>query len=223
MNSPPTPLVSVVMPVYNGLPHLREAIASVLAQTYPAVELVIVDDGSTDGSAEVAEALAPAAVVIRQENQGQAAARNRALIVAKGEFIAFLDADDLALPERLARQVEAVQEAGVDAAFCHLSEFRALASGVREVDAPRPALLPTSCLVTRAAAARIGPFQTSLRVGEFVDWWARGVDLGLRSVMVPELLAERRLHAGNTGRTRPQDRSDFLKVIRAARDRRAGQ
>lgn len=106
------PLVSVVMPVYNGERYLREAVDSVLKQTYPAVELLAVNDGSTDGSAALLASYAGRIVTIEQPNQGVGAARNAGITRARGEFIAFLDQDDWWRPEKLAAQVALMQADG---------------------------------------------------------------------------------------------------------------
>src|SRR5436305_1029668 len=89
------PMISVIIPVYNGERYLGEAIESVLAQSYHWLEIILVDDGSTDGSATVAKQFSPAVQVVRQPNLGAGAARNRGIALAQGEFLAFLDADDL--------------------------------------------------------------------------------------------------------------------------------
>jgi glycosyltransferase involved in cell wall biosynthesis len=104
-----TPLVSAVIPVYNGEAFLADAIRSVLAQTYPRVECIVVDDGSTDSSAAVAAAFGNAVHLIKKPNGGVASARNCGAKVAKGDYIAFLDADDIWLPELLDREVAVLQ------------------------------------------------------------------------------------------------------------------
>ncbi len=110
---PPPPLVSIIMPVYNGEEYLAAAIDSILAQTYSNFELVVVDDGSEDGSAEVVRAHALRDGRIRffqlEQNRGEAAARGHGVSKADGEFVTFLDSDDLSLPERLQKQVEFLQ------------------------------------------------------------------------------------------------------------------
>src|SRR5512143_3730544 len=104
------PLVSVVMPVYNGARYLRQALESALAQTYRPLEIVVVDDGSTDETPAILAEFGTRIRALRQPNSGSAAARNAALDAARGELIAFLDADDLWLPQKLAVQVEYLRE-----------------------------------------------------------------------------------------------------------------
>ncbi|NEM05923.1 glycosyltransferase [Geodermatophilus normandii] len=96
----PSPRVSAVLPCYNGAQYLSEALHSVLEQTRPADEVIVVDDGSTDGSAELAESFG--VTVIRQANAGEGAARNRGLAAATGDLVAWLDADDRWRPQHLA-------------------------------------------------------------------------------------------------------------------------
>lgn len=104
------PSVSVVIPCYNGGGFLRETIDSVLAQTYPVLEVIVVDDGSTDNSAVIAEEIGPPVRVLRQVNQGESVARNRGMDEAKGDWIAFLDADDYWMPTKLQKQLDAIND-----------------------------------------------------------------------------------------------------------------
>ncbi len=101
-----TGLVSVVIPNYNYAHYLREAIDSVLAQTYPEIEVIVVDDGSSDTSREVLTGYGDGVKTVFQENQGVSAARNNGVAASSGEFVAFLDADDSWLPSKIERQVE---------------------------------------------------------------------------------------------------------------------
>ncbi len=100
--------VSVVIPCYNASPFLRETLDSVLNQTHPPLEVIVVDDGSTDDSAAIAESYGPPVRVVRQENQGESVARNRGIDDAKGDWVAFLDADDVWKPEKLDLQMEEI-------------------------------------------------------------------------------------------------------------------
>lgn len=108
-------LVSVVIPCYNASKTLAATLKSVLAQSYRPIEVVVVDDGSTDDSVAIARSFAPAVTVVVQKNGGPASARNEGIRHCKGEYIAFADADDLWLPEKLAVQVPVAAAFGVPA------------------------------------------------------------------------------------------------------------
>lgn len=129
------PSVSVIIPCYNTAPYLREALDSALAQTPPPLEVIVVDDGSTDDSAAIAGSYGPPVRVVRQANRGQAAARNRGIAEARGDWIALLDADDVWLPQKTARQFEALEEAGRDVVCVYCDFYRFC--GDRRVDEPR--------------------------------------------------------------------------------------
>jgi glycosyltransferase involved in cell wall biosynthesis len=221
------PLVSVIIGAYNAERYLGEAIDSVLAQTHRPLELIVVDDGSTDGTAAVAESYPPPVRCIRQENGGMAASRNRAVPEARGEFLAFLDADDRFTPTKLADQLAVfAAQPDLEIVFGRVSEFlspdldaeaRAL---LREPthDAPWPT--PNLMLVRRDAFNRVGLFDTDLKVGIGVDWCARANELGLRSAVPPVVVLERRLHADNNGIRRRDARPQYLHVLKASLDRR---
>src|ERR1700712_4070136 len=125
------PTVSVVMTFWNRAHYLPEAVEGVLAQALPAgatSELLMVDDGSDDGSLEVAQRYIPPARIVRQENQGSGGAANRGVAEARGEWVAFCDSDDVWLPGKLAAQLTAAGEQGadqdpIDLVFVHVEEF----------------------------------------------------------------------------------------------------
>lgn len=100
--------VSVVIPCYNAAPFIASTLESVLAQTLPCHEIIVVDDGSVDASADIVRRYAPAVTLLQQPNQGESSARNRGIESASGDWVAFLDADDLWLPEKTAKQLEAL-------------------------------------------------------------------------------------------------------------------
>lgn len=218
--------ISVVLPVFNRASYVGEAIESVLSQTRPPDELIVVDDGSTDDSVAVVERWArPSLRIVRQENRGIGGARNAGLREVSGDAVAFIDSDDLWERDKLARQEAALREGGdVPLVFGHLVEFLSperadeLGASLRVSTDPVPGLIATTLLVRRAAAERIGPFDEQLRVGEFVEWMARARDLGLAYRMLPEVVARRRVHGGNSVLTRPN--TDYLRAIKSTLDRR---
>lgn len=111
------PLVSVVMPVYNNQQHIGEAIDSVLAQDYGPMEIIVVDDGSTDGTAEVVSGYGDRVILLRQQNQGSAVARNLGINSANGQYVAFLDADDVWWKHKLRYQMGALMDSGYRMAY----------------------------------------------------------------------------------------------------------
>jgi hypothetical protein len=125
-SGPPAPLVSIILTTYNARDYLPATLASVLAQSYPHFELLVVDDGSTDGSEEVYAAVAARDSRVRpfhQANQGPSAGRNLGLREARGELIGFLDSDDLLHPDFLRRLVDALTTSGADIAVCNSAVF----------------------------------------------------------------------------------------------------
>lgn len=128
--------VSVIIPCYNGAPYLRETLESALAQTHTPLEVIVVDDGSTDDSAAIAESFGPPVRVIRQENQGESVARNRGIDEARGEWIALLDADDLWKPRKLELQLSKTAPS-VIAVHTNLFLFGA-ETGITRIEATPP-------------------------------------------------------------------------------------
>lgn len=203
------PLVTAVIPVYNGEALVGDAIRSVLAQTYSRVECVVVDDGSTDRSAAVAASFGPRVRVIRQPNGGVASARNAGVAAATGELVAFLDADDYWLPEKLEKQVRCWQ-ARPWAGLVFTGFAMAKPGGRRphcRILATEPrsriraaALLQgygicfgVTALLPRRVLEFMGPFDTRLSVSADVAYAWRLVQ-ELEVLAVPEPLAVYRVH-----------------------------
>jgi len=222
------PLISVLIGVYNGEPYLREAIDSVFAQSYRPLELVVVDDGSTDGSADVARSYRDDVVFGQQENQGNGSARNHAVRLASGDLFAFMDADDISPPDRLELQWAALEtDPDLDVVFGHAREFVSpeltaeQRATVRAPAAdPAPWISANLMLVRRESFERVGPFSEELRVGVTVDWCARARDAGLQSAMLPQVVLERRIHLTNNGIRERESKSQYVHVLKAALDRR---
>jgi glycosyltransferase involved in cell wall biosynthesis len=199
----PEPAISVLIPAFNAARFLAAALESVAAQTLAAREAIVVDDGSTDGSAEVA-ARFPFARVFRQENRGASAARNRAAAEARGDHLAFLDADDLWKPEKLARQM-AVLAARPEAGWVICRQEYLLDEGVpRPVWVPAAEIagnfvswVPSATVVRRDCFARTGGFDETLRYGEDLEWLARARDAGFAGALVDDALFTRRVHRTN--------------------------
>lgn len=196
------PLVSCIVPVFNGERFLAEALRSILSQRGAALDVIVVDDGSTDRSAEIAHGFSGLRVH-RQANGGVAAARNTGLALARGELIAFLDADDLWLPDKLARQSQLLEaRPEVDLCFgmvCHIGlRDGKTPNAVGGLDGrPRVGRLTQCMLARRRAVERIGPFDSRMRTRADQDWFLRARELGLVEAILPDVLVHRRIHGAN--------------------------
>ena len=180
------PLVTVVIPAYNYGRFLADAIRSVLAQTFTDYELIVIDDGSTDNTPEVAEQFAGRIRYVRQPNSGLSATRNKGVALGTGDYIAFLDADDEWLPEKLATQVPVLQthpEVGiVTSLFTLMDAERRPMQGLKPAQAPgttfrevirRGTAIPSSFLVRRSVFEALNGFDTALPVMEDFDFGLR--------------------------------------------------
>jgi glycosyltransferase involved in cell wall biosynthesis len=224
------PLVTVVVAVHNGERFLRSALESLYAQDYEPFEVVFVDDGSTDGSAEIARAFAGIRYV-HQQNQGLAAARNTGLSLANGEFLAYLDDDDLIPSHKLRRQAgylvdnpdvgcvlgrqEIMLEPGVEP-----PEWLTRDPVFGDLDG-----IPfVSAMIRTELLRAVGGFDPSYRFAEDRDLFVRLREHGVRIEVLPEVLLFRRFHGENMNfRLRPQ-KHPLLRSLKAKLDReRAGR
>ncbi len=222
------PLVSCIVPVFNGERYLAEALDSIFAQTWRPVEVIVVDDGSTDGSAQIAAGYGERLTCIRQANAGPAAARNHGLDAARGEFIAFLDADDLWHEDKLARQM-ARFDARPELELClsHLQHFWVPEMKEEEdrsrdnrFSGPMAGYLVQAILARRALFDAVGRFDPSLRLGEDVDWFVRAADRGTVTEVLPDVLTFRRMHGSNISRDQATVLDVMPRIFKASLDRR---
>jgi glycosyltransferase involved in cell wall biosynthesis len=220
-------LVSVIIPVFNCENYLEEAIESVLAQTYQTFEIIVVDDGSTDESAEVVKRFGPPVRYYYQPNAGTGAARNRGVSLAQGGFLAFLDADDVWLKKKLELQISAfVTNPDSEIVFGHVKQFYSpdlsirLRKKIRCTPELVPGYLPSTMLIKRKAFDRVGLFGNRWLVGEDMSWILHAKEQKLRMIMLPELLYLRRLHENNKGITHRQFNRQRVQIIKASLDRR---
>jgi glycosyltransferase involved in cell wall biosynthesis len=226
MKTSRNPLVSVVIPVRDGEAFVAAAIDSVCRQSLDDIEVIVVDDGSTDGSFAVAAGHSDGRVrAVRQPASGAAAARNHGARLARGEWLAFLDADDLWVPEKLRLQLEAFAATpSATMAFGHVQEGLSPEFAAAGAQRAIPRLLPgysvnTLLLRTRDFAAT-GGFDERLMTGEFADWYDRGRTAGFEPLLLPDTLSLRRIHAGNLHRRRRADSQGYPAMLKAMLDRR---
>ncbi len=216
--------ISVIIPVYNGALYLAEAIESVLFQTHPIDEILVVDDGSTDGSAAIASGFHQVRL-LRKEHSGITGTLNRGLLESTGDLISFLDADDRWLPSKTEHQLRALRERPeLSGAFGQARRFRMTqpqAGAANEVELDViPGVSKVAALLHRRVFDQIGFFATD-QTHEFMDWYARGLDAGMQFEVLPEVVFERRLHFSNCGITdRSDQRNRYLTTLKAHLDRR---
>jgi glycosyltransferase involved in cell wall biosynthesis len=223
------PLISCIVPVYNGARFLREALDSIMAQTYRPVEIIVVDDGSTDDSAKIAQQYPAPIRLHSQANAGPAAARNRGVGLACGEFLAFLDADDLWHPEKLEGQMARLRQRP-ELAFCvtHIQNFwipelraeKDQFEGSRLAE-PLPGYNAPTLLVRSTAFRLVGEFCESMPHTSEPDWFLRAAEVGALGELLPDILVRRRLHHANRSRLRSSSsRDEYLRFIKARLDRK---
>jgi glycosyltransferase involved in cell wall biosynthesis len=221
------PLVSAIIPCYNAVQYLAEAIGTALGQTYGPVEVIVVDDGSTDHSPDVIRSFGSLIRSCRQPNRGAAAARNRGVELAMGRFVSFLDADDLWPVERLSVQMAALRSCPSLGIVCgHVEQFVSpeLPAEVHRrfvhVRQSLPARVAGAMLIRREEFERVGEFSTDVVTGESLDWTLRALDLGVPMRVLPDIVLRRRIHTTNHGLLRPEARRDYIRVLKSALDRR---
>jgi len=222
------PSISVIIPVHNGQRYLGEAIDSVLSQGDYSLDVLVVDDGSSDDSAKIAKSFGPAVRYHYQSQKGAAQARNTGLALTEGRLIAFLDADDIWMANKLTAQLAALtKHTNLDMVFGHTEQFVSPElddEGRRTLRCPTepmPAYIPSAMLVRRDSFNVVGPFSSDFDIGEFVDWYARAMDADLSSLMLPEVLLRRRIHRTNQGVTKRESyQAEYMRILRKSLQRR---
>jgi glycosyltransferase involved in cell wall biosynthesis len=207
------PLVSVVMCVRDGERYLREALDSIAGQRRNDLEVVVVDDGSKDDSAQIARDHPLKPEILSQQPLGASAALNYGIRVARGRYLAFLDCDDVWTIGRLDAML-AVFETDVTADLV-IGKTVNTDERLNAINAPQPARLLGAMLVKRSSALRVGEFRTDIAHAAVVDWNSRATALRLRFQALNDIVLLRRIHGDNMGiRERGAARVDLLRVVR---------
>lgn len=209
----------MVLAVRDGVKYLGNSLDSIADQGIHDLEVILVDDGSNDDSALVAERHMLAPKVVRRPPRGQSAALNDGLHLASGRFISFLDCDDVWPSARLRHMLAAFErDTSLDCVFGHVINTDA---ELRNIGQSTPARMLAALLIRRAAALRIGDLRTDVAHGAIVDWISRAEGLGLKFAAIETAVLLRRIHGGNRGiRERMLAREDMLRVIRDHHARR---
>ena len=217
---------TLVIPAFNAAGTLAEALQSALDQTVPPARIIVVDDGSNDGTHEVAATFGAGVEVKRQANEGPASATNAGLRLVETNLVAFLDADDLWLSDKAERQLRYLDDnPDVDGVVGQLQVFEDTA-GARRLIRVDDNWGRTTLMLRTASARRIGLLRTDLpgHMGEVVDWIARGRDLGMKIQSIGEILAMRRMHPASMSYYMDLDKArGYVHAARRALDRKRAQ
>ncbi len=213
------PLVSVLIAAYNSEKFIDEALQSVWNQTYGNYEVIVVNDGSTDNTLAALEQWQEKITIINKSNGGISSARNAALAVSRGSIIAFLDADDIWLPNKLEEQLRFLE---------HNPDITVVFSWAQNVLHPIfqgptqttpsssviPAHIPSNCMAKREVFDQIGTFNETVALGEFTEWYGRVVNAKIGIGSVPSLLVLRRIHGENIGIKEKHRFNDYLHILK---------
>ncbi len=217
---------SVVIPAYNAQDTLAEALHSILVQSSPPTEIIVIDDGSSDSTASVARSFGPPVFLHSQVNQGCGAATNMGLARVTTPLVAFLDADDVWLPEKARMQLDKFALTSDLAGVCGQAQTFSGSLSAPRLGAIADLWSRTTMMVRTTAASIIGDMiDPPGGRGDTVDWIARGRDLGLRFEMLSEVVSLRRIRTGSLafGRDASKDRGYLVAVKRALDRKRQAQ
>jgi len=227
----PSLRISCVVPVFNGARYLEECLESVLSQTHPPFEVIVVDDGSTDDTPSVARTFEPRIRYFRQDNAGPAAARKRGVELCRGDLVAFQDADDLWHPTKLARQVARfVERPELDLSVVHLQNFwedelveEARRFADHPLSRPRPGYTAQAIVARRQLFTRIGSLDPGAHHKDIAIWLIKALQSGAVMETLPDVLVMRRIHDANRSRARAGvDGDELLAIAKAMIDQRRG-
>ena len=220
-------LISCIIPVYNGERFLGESLESIFGQTYEPVQVIVVDDGSTDRTAEIARSYGSSILFLQQTNRGSAASKNLGVGAAEGEYIAFLDADDVWHPEKLDQQMARLRERQeIDLCFTRYENFWMPELAEEEqlhrnsrFSQPQSAWSIGTVLTRRATFDKFGLFEDGLRGNENMIWFLGAARQGAVIEILPDVLMRRRFHLGNDTRRGKGHICDLLMpIVKAWRD-----
>lgn len=225
-NNQKSPLVSVIVAAYNAEKYLEAAIESIYRQTYSQIEIVVIDDGSTDKTQKIIQRYTKSLYYFFQENRGQPAAQNYGISQARGTYITFLDSDDIYLPNKIASQVAILENnRDIDCVFGYMQNFVSedIACEQREGKEEVPGYVASGGLFRRKCFELVGNFDESLRLGIFIDWYMRAEEMGIKHILNRETVVLRRIHNNNMTANADNARMQYLYVIKSAWKRRKNE
>lgn len=226
-NSKKHPAVSVIMPVHNGEKYIREALESIFNQTYTNIEVTVIDDGSTDRTKEIIEMTGKNIRYFFHEKSGIAISMNKGVSESKGEFISFLDSDDIWDKNKTEMQISfMLQNPEIVACFGHVKQFFSPELTAEETKTlycppdPVAGFSSGTMLIRKEDFLQVGSFDTQWQKGIFSDWFLRAKEMEIPMHLMDDVLLNRRIHLHNHGITRRDSYSDYVKMLKASLDRR---
>ena len=220
------PLISVIVPAYNAERYLADALESIINQNYIPIEIIVVDDGSTDRTAEVAAEFHTGIEYVYQKNCGPPAARNLGLRISQGELITFLDSDDLWAENKLEIQLRRLRNVpNLEVILGHTQRLKLSVTGngrqaFTTFLTPQPMLSLGSAVIRRSAFDKVGIFDESLHYCDDIDWFLRARESGIELLFHPDVTQFYRKHTNNLTIQRTLDLKHQLLVYKKSIDRR---
>jgi glycosyltransferase involved in cell wall biosynthesis len=190
--------ITTIMAVYNGEKYLAEAIESVLSQTHSSDEIIVINDGSTDATADILNNY-PELIVQTNTNQGMWKSLNQGISMATGDYLTFIDHDDLWHKDKNKLQLEHLQTSEIDMSFCYIQNFTKINSHVEYAD-KQVGATQAGIFIEKSKFMDVGYFGTSL-VAESMLWFQKACLMGLRQECLVDVLAYRRVHETNMTRS----------------------
>lgn len=220
------PLISVIIPAYNAEKYLKEALESIIKQNYDPLEIIFVDDGSTDNTAKIVREFGHNIIYVYQENSGPSVARNTGLKVANGEYITFLDADDFWHDNHLKNLLNCFNKnPNLEVAMgliqlILLNQDQEGNSFFKEFSRSTANVNLAAGLYKKSIFEKVGYFDPKLRSADDVDFYLRIKEAGIKIEMIDNTSLYYRIHNSNLSKDRASSKSDFLKAVKISLDRR---
>lgn len=224
MDNPP--LISVIIPAYNAEKYLVEALQSVIDQSYEPMEIIVIDDGSTDRTAEVVADFGAEFQYIYQENSGPAAARNRGLELAAGDIVGFIDADDLWVKNKIELQLPyLLEDPTIDIVLGSIQRFGQLAlrhneKDLEDLSRPKTCYSFGAALIRKSVFNKVGILDLEMKLHEDTNWFIQARDLDANIFLHDDVVLQYRIHITNISYDREIGYSYLLNALQKSINRR---
>ena len=219
----PNPLISVIIPAFNAEKYLEEALTSINQQNYNPLEIIVIDDGSTDNTAKIAKDFSEQVKYIYQENSGPATARNTGIKMAEGDYISFLDADDLWLTNTLKIQLDLLQKSPQSKIVLGKTQFVRYNQNkllLERIGEPRFFLNLGSAIYHKSVFNEVGLLDENLTYSEDIDWFNRAREKNINIIKHQEIVLFYRQHENNMTNNKNSEQLAIMKVLKKSLNRR---